>query len=593
MSKEIRIVNARWIAAFACCTAVALGGCSGNNALVPAAPTEFRTAQTDGGDGGAPPPDALTEAQTTFDTAFERLQVALAAARRQVTLAEAEVSTADTAAARARAQAAIDAARTALTAAVAGIKALEPPADDDGRLGRAHVLAGEADSALAVGNAALRAAETALAARGAWSSRPVVAVDLERRPATTTSRGRIFGWGDTQEHLYEDGKVLLAERRASSGDWLQAPGFPIMGMTNTGFSRYDDRNHLYQAWGGGFGGVAVQPIISTVKLDGDGLQIRWGGRYSGNGRPRSEVFGGSTYDVTVDFGRPESATLPEDYAGYYWRKPIANHGTYYVRLSNLYDVDRGLEPLAGQTTTCPDGTTNAASCPDDDENLYLSAAAYGFWDFIAADNTPHWDRLFPFHTGYYAFRNRDGMRAADISEENKLTSAKFKGKTIAAQYNADINVSGIYNWRVNLENNIHQRLRGDVELTVTITSAAQTVAGKIMNMEQWDKANGHWEDWPLMLAPGGNSGRLDAITWNPVNIRPDGYFEGGKRSQDGGMTTPHNFDEGAFRGRIYGPQDELEAAAVWILQGWNSNTRPSVLGSFGAKHVPDPDSDDD
>ena len=577
MNRAGWIMDTRWIAAFACGAAFALGGCSGNDAAAPTdagqAPADLNPSESDPVEPDPPDtaPGGTPEAQE-FESAFEAAETGLDSARAQVQRAVRAASEADTDAARAAAQAALGKARTDLAAAAAAARGLEAqaPSEDDARLGRARILAAAAEAALMADTESLRAAEAGFA----WSSRPVVqtVVPARRRPADAERSDTKPGWGAHPDVLHEDGKILMAEGRAGSGDWHPVLGFPILGSTDTGWVKYhEDHDFVYfettNSWGSAGGGNRV---TSFFRIGPDGLSMELGGSNLGAGNRDGPEFGAGTNGLTLDFGRPMPP--PEGYPEYYWESSLPSRteggqpeGTYYVRLSNLYDVDRNSEYADGRPF------------PDDDEPMYLSYSAYGHMEYIHNGHNNH--RIFPFAGGYLAFSNAPGHRTADIADEDKLVSATFKGRTIAATFNAARDGTGLY-WKwTTLTNSTYQRLRGNIELTVTLNGATTGISGKITDMEQWDEANGYWEPWARMVAPTTRV-PLEALNLHAATVAADGFFR-------------HTMDEvdamqgGVYMGKFYGPHDDMEVAGTWVASGWPNQHAAMVAGSFGAKHVPD------
>ena len=584
MNRAGWIMHTRWIAAFACGAAFALGGCSGNDAAAPTdagqAPADLNPSESDPSEPDPSEPDppdtapgGTPEAQE-FESAFEAAETGLDSARAQVQRAVRAASEADTDAARAAAQAALGKARTDLAAAAAAARGLEAqaPSEDDARLGRARILAAAAEAALMADTESLRAAEAGFA----WSSRPVVrtVVPARRRLADAERSDAKPSWGAHPDIRHADGKILIAEGRAGSGDWLPLIGFPIIGSTDSGWIKYhEDHDFVFRpppygtGWGTAGGGNRV---TSFFKLDRDGLAMKLGGQNFGANNQDGAEFGSGTNGLTLDFGRPMPP--PEGYPEYYWESSLPSRteggqpeGAYYVRLSNLYDVDRNSEYADGRPF------------PDDDEPLYMSYSAYGHMEYIPTGNNPH--RIFPFFGGYVAFSRASGDRTADIADEDKLVSATFKGRTIAAQFNNPrVGYGSYWKW-ITLTNQNYMRLRGNIELTVTLNGATTGISGKITDMEQWDEANGYWEPWARFLASGGGS-RLEALNLHSATVSADGYFRHT-------MDVVHQMQGGAYQGKFYGPQDGLEVAGAWFANGWPNHNAVMVAGSFGAKHVPD------
>ena len=599
-------MDTKLIAALACGTALALGACSGGNPATPAAPDP---ATTD------PDADGRTAAERAFDDALAEAQRDLAAARELVETAEGLAMAADTDGKRTAAQTAIDAARDALTAAVTAAKALAAPSGDFGRIGRAAILVDDAEAAQADDETKLRAAEGSTGWAGSSALvigkellRPAPAVDAVRRlrrNADGTDAATLLTAAKVPAVMYDadENQIVMAEGLGSSGDRLRMRGAPVVAAAPTPETPFDYRQFLlvgpYLAphpfldpHGGGNNG-AESKLVAGLRITPSGLVVDIGGKGAPGIDLRLPGFfttawvqpDGSNggYDLTLDFGRPSAS--PEGNAEHYWTAalmPSPEHleeqgalfrdgertvpvGAYAVRLSNHAGLDRNLED--------PD---DPAASAEDDVNHYLSYAAYGHMEFRhSLDNqTLRSQRTFPFHAGYDAFKDEAGKKTTDIAERIKGT---FKGRTMASQIPVPVMGGGT---RLLFTGDYYLRLRGDVELTATIsgTAADNKISGKITDLESWD-GNGFWKNYAAITGD---------LALQETAIGAAGSFAGVVDT----ASLPA-FAEGGYKGNFYGPPASLEAAGIWYLQdGVNdaANTEArnlSIVGSFGAALVRD------
>ena len=601
---DTKLMDTKLIAAFACAAALALGACSGGGPATPAAPGP---ATTD------PDADGRTEDQRTFDTALDNAEKALADARALVTAAERAARAAGTDAARTAAQMDIDEARTALGRAVAAAKALDAPSGDFERIGAAAIQVDKAEAAEDEDEAKLRAAEGSTGWAGSSALvigkeilRPAPALTAVRRPrrnADGTDAATLLKDADIPAVMYDAGRnqIVMADGQGSSGDRLRMRGIPVVSAGNTGlnvdlrrfllFGRFADspRPYLDPVGGGNNGGEPK--LVAGLRITPSGLVVDLGGK----GAPGIDLrlpsawdnnqwasFTGNGHDLTLDFGPP--AASPEGNAEHYWNAalmPTPEHledhgsvfkdgervlpvGAYAMRLSNHAGLDTNLED--------PD---DPAASAEDDVNHYLSYAAYGHMEFrysLGGSATIPSQRTFPFHVGYDAFKDEAGMKTTDIADADKIAKGTFKGRTMATQFR--IVTLGLLGRYPSLTDASYLRLRGDIELTATIsgTAADNKISGKIKNLESWD-AKGFWEDYARI------AGDLDL---QETAITAAGSFAGVVDT-----ASFAEFAEGGYKGNFYGPPASLEAAGIWYLQdGDHSTLRDlSIVGSFGAALV--------
>ena len=605
-------MDTKLIASLACAAALALGACSGGG--TPATPTTpAPTDPTTPTDPAAP--DDRTDPERAFDDALDDAEKALAAARALVTAAERAARAAGTDAARTAAQTDIDEARDALAAAVRAAKALDAPSGDYDRIGAAAIQVDKAEAAEDEDEAKLRMAEGSTGWAGSSALvvgkeilRPAPALDAVRRlrrNADGTDAATLLTAEKVPAVMYEAGKIVMsADGLGSSPDRLRMRGVPVthsLGTERMGDARRfltfgaatpAPRPYLDPHGGGNNGvepklvaGLRITPSGLVVDLGGKGatgIDVRRAAHYAGASQVATDGSSGG-YDLTLDFGRPSAS--PEGNAEHYWNAalmPTPEHledhasafkdgertvplGAYALRLSNHAGLDRNLED--------PD---DPAASARDDVNHYLSYAAYGHMEFrysLGGNLVMPSQRIFPFHVGYDAFKDEEGMKTTDVAAEIKGT---FKGRTLASQFGIIPNYGLLGAWP-RLTGAEYLRLRGDVELTATIsgTAAKNKISGKITNLESWD-AKGFWEDYAAI------SGDLPL---QETAITAAGSFAGVVDTASVSAT----FAEGGYKGNFYGPPASLEAAGIWYLQdGNNANATAqnlSILGSFGAALV--------
>ena len=638
-------MDTKLIAALACASALALGACSGGNPPVPAdtAPDpDSGTTDLDPDDPGTtdqdpadPPADDRTEAKR-FDDDLEEAEADLAAARSMVTAAAAtsagiaaarKALTDALAAARALQAPPDDSGRTARAARLA-LKADAAEAEDLPRLRAAESSAGAGWSAssLVIGREILGTPEIP----AVRTQRETEAGQLDDTRAIDADT--LLTEEEIPAVMYEDGKVVMSPGLRSSRDRLLMRGIPVLfgsrPQNGAELSPRDTRLFLYVGFinsnprslvdptDGGNDGVELDNIklVAGLRITPGGLVVDMGGKgapgldfrlpqvFLGQGLSGGTILDSGTkggYDLKLTFGPPRAS--PEGNAEHYWTArlmPDSDHlenptinaalsaagreelGTYIMRLSNHAGLDRNLED--------PD---DPAASARDDVNHYLSYAAYGHMEF--SDNfvtATNWagivpgQRTFPFHVGYDAFKDEDGMRATDVAEKIRGT---FRGRTLASQF-AFIRYAhsglGFYpglrgaNSLTQRDAN-YLRLRGDVRLTATIsgTAADNKISGTITNLESFDNREEEWEDYARITGP---------LTLQAGDIEASGEFAG---VVDTAALT--EFTEGGYRGNFYGPVAGLEAAGIWYLQDAIAADTPaqnlSIVGSFGAALVRD------
>ena len=634
-------MNLKLVASLACSAALLVGACSDDKN--PAAGTGSENGGTDGngnggtdgnanggsnGDGSAGSP--LGTANSRYTRAVEAVDAAIRAAQGATTEAE-----------KNRARGLIETARAALTAAVTAANAAVTAAADGSpaEIGAAARSLTRANSYLTEQTAALNRARASLAWYGSTLVRFKLADGAAVVPAETTvdvertniKTANALGGADGNVNPFKAIKYSVGKKVfADTGDEFEVQGYVTQIDTNN----------------------ALDPtVLSGLKLTNDGLEIRTGyvsgaRDISGDGTPDGRVSSSYDYpdftrnlnvggapdsnlwDLKITFKEPQTMTVPgapdgENWVSswngngdFYWRSLVPldktqesggsyyagdafhsnpagyrNVGTYEVWLSNHIGIDTNLEPPAGETTTCLDGS-RGTSCPDDDENLYLDYAAYGLFVFISDpdvfDNRGYYGRVQSMHFGYEAFGTADGQRTSDINKA--ITSGRFLGETIAYAFQGD---RGIGTNAANPTKTLPTKLlRGDVSLTVTIpkTSGTGTLTGEMTNFEEWF-GNRVWRTY---TEPGAdfkvtlNDGES---TPGAVDIGTDGSFRGVATATPSSRLNRNG--KGWFYGNFYGPRgnaDDLEAAGSWEVGVYSSGSvsvqNYYIFGSFGAKQRP-------
>ena len=636
-------MDRKFVVGLACSAALLLGACSGNN---PPGTTSSDTNNggstgNDGTDGNGGTDGNANGGSSSDDgeasTADERYNQAVRAVRAAILAAQGATTEAE----KNQARGLIETARTALTAAVTAANAAVTAAADGSpaEIGAAARSQTRANDYLEEQTEELNRARASLAWYGSTLVRFKLANGAAVLPAETTvevertniKTANALGGADGNVNpfkaiKYSDGKKVFAD----TGDEFEVQGYVTQIDTNN----------------------ALDPtVLSGLKLTSDGLEIRTGyvsgaRDISGDGTPDGPVSSSYDYpdftrnlnvggapdsnlwDLKITFKEPQTMTVPGAPDGetwvsswngngdFYWRSlvpldktqqvgganyagdafhsnPVGfrNVGTYEVWLSNHIGIDTNLEPPAGETTTCLDGS-RGTSCPDDDENLYLDYAAYGLFVFISDpdvfDNRGYYGRVQSMHFGYEAFGTADGQRTSDINEA--ITSGRFLGETIAYAFQGD---RGVGTNAANPTKTLPTKLlRGDVSLTVTIpkTSGTGTLTGEMTNFEEWF-GNRVWRTY---TEPGAdfkvtlNDGESTPAA---VNIGTDGSFRGVATATPSNRLNRNG--KGYFYGNFYGPRgnaDDLEAAGSWEVGVHSTGSAVVqnyyIFGSFGAKQRP-------
>ena len=413
--------------------------------------------------------------------------------------------------------------------------------------------------------------------------------------------------------MYEAGKVLLSGGGRKASPTVTDDEFKVDGTI--------------------FGMSPTSPLdtatLTGLKLTNTGLAIRIGGtRAAADGATMTDytdmrkkvtetvdtdrgdegtvaTLGENGWDLAIAFDEPQPTSFPgiqdvltswQGNGDFYWRGIVnadesqlsssgANYdsaaftqpktprdfrdlGTYEVWLSNHIGIDKNLEPTAGQIGTCPDGVRRTA-CPKDDENLYLSYAAYGLFTYKADTEVTtgtEMNRVQSMYFGYQAFANEDGKKTEDISKA--ISSGTFTGQTLATAIEAS---------KTTL-------LRGNVSLTVSIPkdSGTGSVHGTLDGFEEWAGTN--WKPYSVASF----SVRLDNGTANTgANIMPDGSYAGVATANPN--TGLGSSGVGVFKGNFYGPRTDadLETAGSWDVgpgaARLDAAATKIIVGSFGAK----------
>ena len=615
-------MSTKLIATLACCAALALGACSGGGNRA-ATPTPDPTPGTPDPTPDPDPPEDRTEEEQEFDDELQKVETALTMAQEEIKAAVELRQAADTAEKRTAAQLQIEQAQRALAKVLTDALALSPPEEDTTGRDRRASLVAKATAAQTEHDAALRAIERGMGTSSVgWSGTTTTTVTRltavrasGRAPRKTVDDTNYNDDGDDLSTalkaadlppvMYEDGKIVMRQGLDSSGDRLRMRGFPVRKNVSHTATVTADRGKLELPSGQQvdeadtnndkfFAGLKITPTGLVMDLGQDSSAAGGGTdlRIDVAGSDSFLAANRNRYDLTLSFGTPSASHTGN--IELYWTSTLmptdaqANAdasvlkasgrnlsiGTYYLRLSNHLGVDLGRE----------DPNDPVASARDD-ANFYLSHAAYGLFDFIPrtglgatqALGFSEDSRSFPFHAGYDAFKNAAGMKVTDVADADRITSGKFKGRTIAQEL--ILEASGArrsFPPGASSPGNVAAMLRGDVELTATISSTAANnkLSGKIMNLEFWDVVRGYWQ----------NYANVTRLTLAETSIGADGAF-------NGAITDPGaNFSDGGYKGNFYGPLSGLEVAGAWFL---NTDIAGSVdraiVGSFGAAHVREDD----
>ena len=640
-------MTAKWIMAFACGALLALGACSSNNPA-PATGTgdggtgNGGTGNGDGngdGDGTDPAaPDERSDEEKAFDTARDAAAKALEDARRMLNEALDQAEAAETGEQRAAAQAALAAARTALTNALSAAEALDPPEGDLTRLGRKSFLVADATEAQTDADMRIPRAEASVAWYGTPLSRGVPRATVFPIPEVTnvvfTRRAKFDDDGlpdgdaegllkpaDLEPVMHANGKVLISGTAASSGDMLRLRGYEATihrGQQNNRFQTGNWRPIAAPTADRPTGG---SQLLVGFRITSDGLAVRMGGKAAEGMEFRTGLRADIPYnlspdrlgrDVAMTFGAPQLAAdgngdfqwtanlMPDDFlkngegtvpaaneahsvehadaaskAAYVVGGRILPVTTYNIWLSNHWGVDTHLEDPEDPVTSALD-----------DEQLYLSYAAYGLMTARSPGTVPvkgdySWDlrqRVHGFHLGYDAFADEDDMKTTDIGEDDAITRGKFVGQTMAMAVGSadDGTTTTVTDADATLDTANAERLRGDVSLTATIsgTEANNLIEGTMSNFEVFDPNGAFWKAYARL--PGN-------VALASGSIGADGSFTGV-------VTAPNtNFENGEYSGSFYGPVGDLEIGGAWLLHpdaGVNTNANKGIIGSFGAKQLP-------
>ena len=272
-----------------------VAGCSGNNAASsgPADPASAEPAEpTD------PAPGDRTEAQASFDKAYDDAKMALDEAVKAVESAEALADAAATAEDRAAARKALSDAQDDLAAALEAARELPMPTDDR-RRGLRVGLVSDAEEAQRAQNERIEDAQasTLWSAQEAFVRRPVQAA-LPEVGVVRRRRMNSAGTADDPDLLddasfpavpYEPGKVLISEGEASSGDPLRMRGFfpermhdqsRLLGNSFSSAITYDGSNS----------DLPDTFFFAGLRITGTGLVIEMGGRGSDGTDLRRQVW---------------------------------------------------------------------------------------------------------------------------------------------------------------------------------------------------------------------------------------------------------------------------------------------------------------
>lgn len=593
-----------------------VAGCSGGGAPAPTPPTEPPAPAPDG--------DASTPAGM-FDKALADARAALDTARMSVDDAVAASSGANTDETRTRAHAAVERARQLLDAAVLAAQALEPPRDDASRRGQAIVFVQEAEKARTDGNARLGTASGPLSWRTwltAGTGPDVPAVGAVYVPRTidtsaTDDAQKVNPDALTDDSIprltYSAGKFVLDADMGSSADELRIDSYPFLYTIGPQNRVYPPDSYAAAQ----VAGLRFTPTGLVVRIGGPGSDHPFSRRVPSSSaridpatvQDVGDPLGQNGWDLTLTFGTP--TLVPGAMGTYFWTERLMPHpsqlaatapsrydathkakfsdfkralghadqewefGTFEIWLTNYSRLETHLEPVLPE----------ADPHPGDDEHIFLKYAAYGLLTFEEPAHFNNDDAaggaeglyvnlINPFYVGYDAFEDAADGKPSDIAEASEVTSGKFLGQTMALAFD-EVGIRGQPSGTPNLAT--AKRLRGDVELTATITSSTQTVSGSISELEVWE-AGRYWTDYTA----------LESVSLPSADIGNDGSYSGAIPSTATADVPPVITPPGvAYSGRFFGPIGELETAGVWYLGAdspeWGAEDGVNIAGSFGAK----------
>ena len=401
--------------------------------------------------------------------------------------------------------------------------------------------------------------------------------------------------------MYEDGKIVMRQGLDSSGDRLRMRGFPVRKNVQHDSTTVANRGKLELPSGELVDEADTNndKFFAGLKITRSGLVINVGQDSSGSGGGtdlRIDVAGANSflaanrnrYDLTLNFGSPAASHTGN--VEYFWTAALMPTdaqatadagvlkdgsrslpiGNYYLRLSNHLGTDLGLE-----------NPNDPVASARDDKDFYLSYAAYGLFNFVPRTGLGATEALgfsedsrsFPFHAGYDAFKNAAGMKVTDVADADRITSGTFKGRTIAHELYLEASGARRASPPEARANATAAMLRGDVELTATISGIAANnkISGSITNLESWDAVRGYWQNYAQITT---------RLTLAETSIGVDGAFNGD--ISDPGA----NFRDGGYKGNFYGPLSGLEVAGAWFLNtDITGSVDKALVGSFGAAHV--------
>ena len=308
----------------------------------------------------------------------------------------------------------------------------------------------------------------------------------------------------------------------------------------------------------------------------------------------------SSHDISIGFGANRHRNPAEGALAYYWRALVPNHHNDRDReviepgdsVSNMetpptaYTATEDVGTYTLELTHAATGLEDAADA--DADTRYLSYAAYGLFNFFdkyrdpARSNAAGLSRMQTISYGLDAFADAEGMRT---TEPGTNITATFKGRTIA--YLLHLNSSS------GTRRLVEQltRMRGDISLTASIGPATNTITGAIGNLEYHtsDAGQSSWRNSDITTGANTNEFSFatvfgaDGATLNLTGgtIEANGSYEGTVTPS----VTNTTFNDGEFKGNLYGPLDGLETAGTWWLPAQDAPANigvAGIIGSFGA-----------
>ena len=320
----------------------------------------------------------------------------------------------------------------------------------------------------------------------------------------------------------------------------------------------------------------------------------------------------TAHDISIAFGDNRQRNPAPGALAYYWRALVPNHrldkGTAddpavlvagetstSIRGPSTFGPDieyTVTEDVGSYTLELAHAATSIANSTNANEQRYLSYAAYGLFNFfdkyntVNAPRTGALGRMQTISYGLDAFADAEGMRTTEAGTDIEAT---FKGRTMAYLVHLDGSDEADPAER---DVTALTRMRGDISLTANIGPATNTITGSISGLEYYTSDTGQSSWRNSDITTGANtegfsfedafSGSSAILNLTDGTIAEDGSYAGDITMED--FSGPDDFfDEGSFKGNLYGPQTGLETAGTWYLPALNAASGiAGVIGSFGA-----------